>query len=351
MSEPKPLAAGAWSPDAVTVSSPRADGSRRRALRRHLWIVRRLLLGVLTLFVVSVLVFVATQALPGDPATAILGQRQTPELVKALHEQLGLDRPLVAQYLSWLGNILTGDLGTSVVNQQSVSSLIGDRAWNTVILVALAAGIGVPLSLVAGAWAGARRDRGVDHAVSGFGLLANALPDFVMGLILVILFSTTVFHWLPAVSVLTPGQSALSQPEALVLPVASLTIGTVAYLSRLVRGSVIDVYQSEYVRMARLKGAPERVVLRRHVLPNALVPAIQGTALALAYLTGGVVVIESLFNYPGLGSGLSAAISSRDMPQIQAIVLIFAAAYVVFNLIGDALTIYVTPRLRTEEQG
>jgi peptide/nickel transport system permease protein len=311
--------------------------------------VRRLALGVVILFVVSILVFVATQALPGNPATAILGERQTPSLVKALQAQLGLDRPLVSQYLTWLGHTLTGNLGRSVVNQQSVSSLIGDRALNTLILVVLSAGIGVPLSLLAGAWAGARRDRAVDHAVSGFGLLANALPDFVVGLILVILFSTTAFHWLPAVSVLVPGQSPLSKPSALVLPVASLTVGTVAYLSRLVRGSVIDVYQSEYVRMARLKGAPEGVVLRRHVLPNALVPAIQGTALALAYLTGGVVVIESLFNYPGLGSGLSGAIASRDLPQIQAIVLIFAAAYVVFNLIGDALTVYATPRLRTEE--
>jgi len=175
------------------------------------------------------------------------------------------------------------------------------------------------------------------------------VPEFVLGLILVILFSTTVFHVLPGVVLLAPGQNPLSHPRQLILPVTTLVLAVFPYLTRLVRGSVIDVYEAEYVRMARLKGVPERVVLRRHVLPNALVPAIQGAALTLAYLVGGIVVIEYLFNYPGLGSALTDAVSSRDLPVIQAIVLIFATAYIVFNLLGDLLTVYVTPRLRTAD--
>lgn len=326
-------------------------GPRRRAAgsRRHLWILRRLAAGALILLAVSVLVFAATEGLPGNPATAILGPRATPQAVAQLQRSLGLDRPLVLQYVNWLRNTVTGNLGHSVVNGQSVSALIGPRIGNTALLVALAAGIGLPLSLILGAWAGARRDRALDHVVSTFALFANAVPDFVLALVLVIVLSTTVFHLLPSVFVLSSGQSPLVQPLALILPVATLASGTIAYLSRLVRGSVIDVYQSEFVRMARLKGAPEKTILWRHVLPNALVPAVQGSALALAYLTGGVVVVENVFNYPGLGSELSSAISGRDLPQIQAIVMIFAAAYVVFNLVGDILTVYLTPRLRTEE--
>jgi peptide/nickel transport system permease protein len=169
----------------------------------------------------------------------------------------------------------------------------------------------------------------------------------IIALLLVILFATSVFKVLPATVLLAPGQSPIGQPSQLILPVAALVLGVAPYLIRLVRGSVIDVYESEYVRTARLKGVPESVVLRRHVLRNALVPGIQGTALSLAYLTGGVVVIEQVFNYPGLGSALVDAVKNRDLPVVQIISLIFAACYVVFNLAGDLLTVYVSPRLRT----
>jgi peptide/nickel transport system permease protein len=302
---------------------------------------------VVTLLLVSMLVFAATQVLPGDPARVVLGHEATPDQVLALRHQLGLDRPLVSQYLSWLGRLLAGDLGNSLVTQESVAHLIGDRVLNSAVLVLVSSAIAVPLSALVGAVAGRRRDRAFDRAVLVVTLGLTALPEFIIALVLVILFATSVLHLLPATALLAPGQNPLSDISILVLPVVALVLGVLPYLARLVRGSVIDVYESEYVRIARLKGVPERVVLRRHVLRNALVPAIQGTALALAYLTGGVVIIEQVFNYPGLGSALVDAVNNRDIPIIQVISLIFAAAYVVFNLIGDLLTVYVTPRLRT----
>ncbi|WP_064745155.1 ABC transporter permease [Pseudonocardia acaciae] len=316
-------------------------------LRRQLWIVRRLVLGLVTLLLVSILVFVATQVLPGDPARAVLGHDATPDRVALLREHLGLDRPLAVQYLSWLGDLLRGNLGDSLVTQESVARLIGDRTVNSAILVLLSAAIGVPLATFVGAVSGRRRDRWFDHTVLAAALALTALPEFIIALILVILFATTAFQLLPGTVLLFPGQNPLSNVTQLILPVAALVLGILPYLARLVRGSVIDVYQSEYVRNARLKGVSEPVVLRRHVLRNALVPAIQGTALALAFLTGGVVIIEQVFNYPGLGSALVDAVNNRDLPVIQVICLIFAASYVVFNLLGDVLTVFVTPRLRT----
>ncbi|WP_246019115.1 ABC transporter permease [Saccharothrix australiensis] len=314
---------------------------------RRRWLPRRLLSGATVVLLVSALVFAATRVLPGDPARAVLGHEATPDRVAALRAELGLDRPLVAQYLTWLGDLLTGDPGHSLVTREPVAGLIGDRAVNSAVLVLLAAVLVVPLSVLVGAVAGRHRDRPFDRAVLATTLGLTALPEFVIALLLVILLSTTVFPLLPATVLLAPGESPLADPAQLVLPVTALVLGVLPYLSRLVRGSVIDVYESEYVRTARLKGVPEGAVLRRHVLPNALVPAVQGTALALAYLTGGVVVVEQVFNYPGLGSALVDAVQNRDFPVIQSVCLVFAACYVVFNLLGDVATVWVTPRLRT----
>ncbi|WP_243718970.1 ABC transporter permease [Actinomadura sp. KC06] len=314
---------------------------------RWLWLARRLLLGAAVVLLVSVLVFFATQVLPGDAARAALGREATPDRVAALRAELGLDEPLLRQYFSWLGGILTGDPGQSLVTKEQVGTLVGDRVVNSAVLVVISAAIVVPLSVLVGALTGRWRDRPADRAMLVVTLGLTALPEFIIALLLVILFATSVFHLLPGTVLLAPGQSPFSNVEQLVLPVVALVLGVLPYLARLVRGSVIDAYESEYVRTARLKGVPERVVLRRHVLPNALVPAIQGTALALAYLTGGILVIEQVFNYPGLGSALVDAVNNRDVPVIQLICLLFAACYVVFNLLGDVLTVYVTPRLRT----
>ncbi|WP_243726905.1 ABC transporter permease [Actinocrispum wychmicini] len=324
-------------------------GGRSSGTRR-LWLPRRLLLGVVVVLLVSVLVFLATQVLPGDPARAVLGHEATPERVAALRAELGLDRPLLDQYFAWLGGILGGDLGHSLVTQEPVGGLIGDRAVNSAVLVLISAAIVLPLSVFVGALTGRHHDRPVDRVMLVVTLGLTALPEFIIALLLVILLSTSVFPLLPGTVLLAPGQSPLSNVSQLVLPVIALVLGVLPYLARLVRGSVIDVYESEYVRTARLKGVPERIVLRRHVLRNALVPAIQGTALALAYLTGGTVVIEQVFNYPGLGSALVDAVNNRDFPVIQLICLIFAACYVIFNLLGDVLTVYVTPRLRTASE-
>ncbi len=311
------------------------------------WIAGRLAAGVLLVFLVSVLVFLATQALPGDPVQAILGRNQTPARVAAVKHELHLDRSLASQYWSWLSGVLTGDFGTSLVSGQRVSSLIGDRMVASFYLLAFSALIAIPLAICLGVVSAARRDGLLDKGALVSSLVLTALPEFVIGIALVIVFATTVFTWLPSVTLLPSGDSPLQHPDQLVLPIATLVLAIVPYLFRLARASTIDVLASDYVTMARLKGLSERTILRRHALPNALIPTVQASAVVLSFLLGGVVVVEFVFNYPGLGTTLTSAISSRDVPLVQAIVLIFAAGVVVFNLIADVLTVLLTPRLRT----
>jgi peptide/nickel transport system permease protein len=322
---------------------PRAAGW----LSPHLWVLRRLLLGVLTLLVVSIVVFAATEALPSDPARAILGKSATPQLLRALRAQLGLNRPLRTQYVSWLGHLIRGDLGTSLAGRVPVTSLLGSAALNSFSLLLVVMILAVPLGIFIGATTAIRRDRLVDRGALTTSLILTAVPDFVLGLLLVILFATTVFHLLPAVALIPPGSLPFAYPAEMALPVLTLVIYILPYLSRLVRAATIDVLESDYVTMARLKGMPERVVLLRHALPNALIPVIQGSALMTTYLLGGIVVVEFVFGYPGLGSLLTSAITEHDLPVIQAVTLIFAGSVVFFNLVADMLTIYLTPRLRT----
>lgn len=336
-------------PDGMTVASASAPSSPAPLARqaRHLRAVaRRLILAGLTLFLVSILIFAATQALPGDPARAILGQGATAEQVEQLQAELGLDRPLVEQYTSWLGGLLRGDLGISLQNRQPVTELVGERAVASMILVGITALIAVPFALVAGIAAATHRDRRFDRGVQAATLGITALPEFVIGLLLVALLSTTLIQLLPAVAVIPPGDSPLAHPDRLALPVLTLTLAVLPYLTRLVRGSMIEALESQYVQMARLKGLTERVILWRHALPNAMVPAVQATALTLAYLTGGVVVVEFLFSYPGLGTVLTEAVAARNLPVIQIVVLAFAASYLAFNLLADLATVMLTPRLR-----
>jgi peptide/nickel transport system permease protein len=334
----------------LTVSpEPVAAGPAARARNgRPLWLLRRVLFGIFTLFVISMLIFFATHVLPGNAAQAILGHNATKANVSALESELGLNRPVTAQYWSWLTNAVRGNFGNSLAAQEPVTTVIASPLLNTLVLLGLTALVAVPLSLVIGVVAATRQNGPLDHAISTTSIVLSGLPEFIVGIILITLFSLQVFTLFPAVSLVAPGHSPLSTPNALVLPVATLTLAVVPYLSRLVRGSMIDVLGSEYVTMARLKGLRSRTVLTRHALRNALVPAIQGTALALAYLLGGVVVIENLFAYPGLGTTLIQAAGERDVPVIQAVSLIFATGYVVFNITADLLTIYVTPRLRTQ---
>ncbi len=312
------------------------------------WLLRRLLYSLFVLFGVSILIFAATEALPGDPAVQILGHGAQPAQLAALRHQLGLDRPLVSQYGHWLGNFVSGSLGDSLTTHQPVGALLLDRALASLTLVLSSAVIAIPLALVLGTLGAVRRDRSFDHASQVVLLTLTALPEFVIGLALLILFATSVFTLLPAVALVPSGGSAFRYPRELVLPVLTLVLAVLPYLARLQRAAMIDVLESDYIQMARLKGLPERVVVRRHALRNSLVPVIQGSALTLIYLTGGIITIEYLFAYPGLGTALTTAVEGRDIPVIQAVVLLLASVYVVVNLVADLLTVLLIPRLRTQ---
>jgi peptide/nickel transport system permease protein len=302
---------------------------------------------VLTLWLVSLVVFAAVLALPGDAATAILGKEATPDRVAALREQLHLNESVVSQYLQWLGGLLSGDLGTSAATQQPVSHLLSDRVANSAFLVLVASLVAIPLSIGLGVLMAMRRDRPVDHIGSTTTLVLAALPEFVIGIGLILLFATNVFHVLPAVSLLPPGTKAWEEPKVVVLPAATLVLAVTPYISRIMRGSMVEVLESEYVTMARLKGLTERHVIWRHAVPNAVVPAIQVAALQLAWMAGGIVVVEYVFSYPGIGAALVDAVANRDMPVVQTVTMLAAGVYVALNLLADIATIVVTPKLRT----
>jgi peptide/nickel transport system permease protein len=293
-------------------------------------------------------VFASTQALPSDPARAILGRTSTPESVATLRKQLDLDHSAAYQYTHWLGRFVTGNMGKSLAARgEPVTKLLGKRLENSTFLVFLAAVFSVPLSILLGVIAARRRDGPLDHSISLSVLGLAALPEFVVGIVLVLLFGTTVFHWLPAVSLIPPDDAPWQHLKELVLPTVTLVLAVSPYIARIMRASMVEVLESDFVEMARLKGMPERHVLWRHAVPNAIAPAIQVIALNLAYLAGGIVVVEFVFAYPGIGSAFVDAVANRDLPVVQALAVVIAAAYVFFNLLADIATILVSPRLRT----
>jgi peptide/nickel transport system permease protein len=311
-------------------------------------VLRRIAFGLLTLWLVSIVVFAATTALPGDAARAIMGQQATPERLEALREKLNLDRSFTEQYTDWIGGVVTGDLGASLaLHEVRVSSVISSKVVNSLFLVSVAAVIGIPVSILVGALSARYRDGWFDMTASVITLALAALPEFVLGVCLILLFATSVLQVLPAVSPISRDVSFWSQLDMVILPAMTLVLAVAPYITRILRASMIEVLESEYVAMARLKGMRERIVLARHALPNALVPTIQGTALQLAWLAGGIVVVEYLFGFPGIGQALVEAVENRDVPVIQALTLLIAGVYVVTNLAADILTILVTPRLRT----
>ncbi|MHB8869672.1 MAG: ABC transporter permease [Thermoleophilia bacterium] len=309
----------------------------------------RLGLGVLTLLLVSVVVFAATQALPGDAAKAILGKDSADtDRYEALRKELQLDRPLVEQYANWLGGVVRGDLGKSLVGAgANVTDLIGTRVVNSAILVLFAALVSIPISILIGALTAIRRDSKFDNVVNIANLTLASLPEFVIGIIMVLVFATAVFKWLPSVSNVNSLLPLAGQMKLFVLPVITLALAVVPYVSRMLRASTVEVLESEYVMMARLKGLSEPRVLWHHALPNAIVPTIQVIAINIAWLAGGIVTVEYLFTFPGVGAGLVDAVANRDMPVVQALVLLMAAIYVLLNLAADIITILISPRLRT----
>jgi peptide/nickel transport system permease protein len=312
---------------------------------RHL-VITRTVIGILTLFLVSILVFAATQTLPGNAASAVLQNTATPQRLAALEKQLGLNRPAIEQYWTWLTGVVHGNFGTSLANGQPVGTLVGGRILNSLVLVVLAGVIGTLIAVGLGVLAAAWRDSLFDRVLSVSSLAVTALPEFVVAVVLVIFFAAVVVHWFPAVSVFVPGTAPWSNPKELVLPVATLVIVIVPYIFRMMRASMIDALESDYVQMARLKGVPKWRVLLFHAVPNAIAPTIQVIGLSFLYLAGGVVVVEYMFNYPGLGQALVSAVSDRDIPQIQLIVLVIAAFYIFVNILTDVISLAVSPRRR-----
>lgn len=311
------------------------------------FVLRRLGLGLVTIVVVSILIFIVTQALPSDPAAVILGREVTPEALAALRAELGLDRPAPVQYLSWLGNLLSGDLGNSYSNRLPVADYIAPRVGYSLFLLLVAGLASIPIALVIGSYAALKRDKRFDTSSSLVSLIMASMPEFVVGTVLTILFATTVVQWLPAVTYFSEGSAPWSDPVGLVLPVATLVLSVTPYIVRVMRAAMVEVLESDYVEMARLKGMDERTVLWRHAMPNAVGPTFQVIALNLAYLAGGVIIVERLFNFPGIGSALADAVVARDLPVIQFLALIIAGVYVLTNLLADVGTVLATPRLRT----
>jgi peptide/nickel transport system permease protein len=312
------------------------------------FLIRRVLLGILILFLVSIVVFVATQTLPGNAAQAALGRQATPARLKALNDQLHLNQSAFAQYWHWLSNIVTGNLGISAATQEPVSQVITAPLLNSAFLVVISAIIAIPLSIALGVWMAVKRDKPADHILSTGTLVLAALPEFVIGIGLALLLATNyVWRVLPGVSIIPPGEHAWDVPKVVVLPALTLILAVTPYISRIMRASMVEVLHSDYVTMARLKGLSNRTVIWRHAVPNAIVPAIQVSALQLAYMAGGVVIVEYVFGYNGIGSQLVTAVTNRDIPTVQALVMIIGAVYVIVNLVADLLTIVVTPRLRT----
>jgi peptide/nickel transport system permease protein len=312
------------------------------------WLARRVGLALLTLWLVSILVFLATAAL-GDPVRAILGRdyNANPGRVAELEALLNSDASLVSRYFDWLGGLLQGDLGTSLATGLPVSDLIKNSVINSAMLVFLAAVVMIPLAFAIAMISVHYRRKRPDTVIQTILLAMAGLPEFVIGVLLIALFATTVFHVFPAVTISSPTGHPWDNWDSMVLPTLTLVLWVTPYVSRIVRASLLEVIDSEYVELARLKGIPEKVVMRKHALLNAIVPGIQVIALQLAFLAGGVVVVETLFAYPGVGLQLVDAVRNHDVPTVQALSMIIAAVYVVVNLIADLLSILLTPRART----
>lgn len=336
-------------PDEPVADRPApAPAGRSAPLAWAGWLARRLGLAALTLWLVSVLVFLATAAL-GDPVKAILGREAGTNEARAeqIRSELNLDDSLWTRYWDWLGGIVTGDPGNSVANGLPVGQLIGDRVLNSAVLVLLAAAVMIPLAFGVALISAHYRGRKPDQVIQVVLLSVAGLPEFVTGIILVAVFSTTVVHLLPAVTISAGGEGPWQNPGSMILPVATLVIAVSPYVIRIVRATLLEVLESDYVELARLKGIPEKVVLRKHALLNAVVPGIQVIALQLAWLAGGIVIVEYLFSYPGVGASLVDSVRNSDVPMVQALAMIIAGVYVGVNLVADILSILFTPRART----
>ncbi|BCH05178.1 ABC transporter permease (plasmid) [Mesorhizobium sp. 131-2-5] len=307
-------------------------------------IASRIAFGAATLFIISLILFVGVEMLPGDAAHSILGQDATPDNVAALREELGLNLPPTERYLNWLGGVLKGDLGKSVVTKREISTLIGPRIWNTLFLGGFAAAISVPLALGFGILAATYRDSIFDRTINFTASISISLPEFFLCYLLILIFSAHLGLF-PGISNVHADLTFSERLYRTALPALALTLGVFAYMMRMTRAAIVNLLAQPYIQMARLKGAAPSSVIVRHALPNAFAPIINVVALSLAYLVVGVVVVEVIFVYPGVGQLLVDSVSRRDVPVVQACSMFFALIYVSLNLMADVLTILTNPRL------
>ena len=308
-------------------------------------VVQRIALGIVLLLAVSMLIFLGTEILPGDVAQSILGQSATPQSLANLREQLGLDQPSYIRYFTWLGGVLTGDLGTALTSGQDIASSIGDRLANTLFLAATAAIVAVPLAILLGLLAVRYRNGPIDKAISALALASTSFPEFFIGYLLVYFFAVK-WQFFPAISTVFDGMSFIDRLYAVALPATALTLVVLAHMMRMTRAAILNVMQSAYIETAELKGLRPLDVIRKHAFPNAVAPVVNVVMLNLAYLIVGVVVVEVIFVYPGMGQYLVDHVAKRDVPVVQAVGLIFAAVYIILNIVADIAAIAANPRLR-----
>lgn len=309
------------------------------------FLIVRLSLIVVTLLAVSIAIFTLIELVPGDAAQVMLGQQATPDNLRNLRAQMGLDRPPHIRYFDWITGAARGDLGESAKSRASISGIIGGRLANSALLAGLAFLIAVPLGLTIGVWVGTRADTKMDRFLTMGGLVTISLPEFVTGVVLILILSSTL-QWLPSSSIMMPGESILGNPQVLIMPVLTVTGALFAYILRMARANVIEVMGSNYVRTAILKGLPMRTVIVRHAIPNALLPTITVIANNVGWMFGGLIIIENLFSYPGMGSLLISAINTRDIPLLQSTAMVIASVYAFSNLAADLAYGTLNPRVR-----
>lgn len=308
-------------------------------------VAQRIALGLLLLLAISVVIFVGTQLLPGDVAQAILGQSATPQALENLRRDLGLNEPAYIRYFNWLGGVLTGDLGVALSNGQDISEQLGKRLSNTLFLASVAAVVAVPVSIILGLVAVRYRNRWPDKLISGATLASISLPEFFIGYLL-IYFVAVRLGWFPSISTVYDSMTLLERLNAVALPATTLTLVVLAHMMRMTRAAILNVMQSAYIETGELKGLSGFTIIARHAFPNAIAPIVNVVMLNLAYLVVGVVVVEVIFVYPGMGQYLVDHVSKRDVPVVQACGLVFAAVYIGLNIIADVVAILANPRLR-----
>jgi peptide/nickel transport system permease protein len=308
-------------------------------------VVQRFALGLLLLLGVSVVIFLGVEALPGDTAQAILGQSATPQALANLREQMGLNDPPLTRYFSWLGGVLTGDLGTALTNGADIAQSIKQRLGNTLFLAGCAAVISVPLAILLGLVAARYAGRWPDKLISGITLTTISLPEFVAAYFVIYLLTQLIPIFQP-VAMILPGMGFWAKLNAVALPVIVLVLVVLAHMMRMTRAAILNVMQSAYIETAELKGLSPMTIIWRHAFPNAIAPVVSVVMLNLAYLVVGVVVVEVVFSYNALGQYLVDHVTKRDLPVVQAVGLIFAAVYIFLNMLADIIGILANPRLR-----